>query len=327
LAEAWLGAWKTVDAAHLNPFAPLHLLDYVHDFSGCSGQLAAEYADSIKTGFPYYAHLYEIRDSPAQPLSPTQRDQQATQALNGGSLAMFLFATGSGRYNPGAYFQTNRGWSPSTLAANYNQTPVIIGASCLANGVDATYLQYGAPSSKQMLLSYGRGASAFVGPTRGTSQVANYHIIQAIKQVWLSRPGLPLGRVMAVALNQVARQFPSDAEICREYVLLGDPQIVLPQPAFPVVGATGNLSGQVQLRAWPNPVRGALSVSFTVPHFGPVSVRAYDVAGRLTATIVEKVYPVGQYRVTWPTEKVRGVQFLELRVGSTVRHLKVVTVP
>jgi hypothetical protein len=58
---------------------------------------------------------------------------------------------------------------------------------------------------------------------------------------------------------------------------------------------------------YPNPSRATASISFELDHADPVSVRVYDVAGRLVRTLVRGELPAGPHTVTWDGRDDRGM--------------------
>jgi hypothetical protein len=64
----------------------------------------------------------------------------------------------------------------------------------------------------------------------------------------------------------------------------------------PPPGASGAV---LALRALPNPARDALVLEFALPHAASVTLRMFDVAGRLVGTPVSGAYAAGTHRVRW----------------------------
>jgi len=52
-------------------------------------------------------------------------------------------------------------------------------------------------------------------------------------------------------------------------------------------------------RCWPNPFNPVTTIAFTLKAKGPVSLRIYDVSGRLVRTLVDDVCEAGRYEITW----------------------------
>jgi hypothetical protein len=52
-------------------------------------------------------------------------------------------------------------------------------------------------------------------------------------------------------------------------------------------------------RAFPNPTATGSTIAFAVPRTSQVSVKVFDVAGRLVSTLADQQYNPGHYEVTW----------------------------
>jgi hypothetical protein len=63
----------------------------------------------------------------------------------------------------------------------------------------------------------------------------------------------------------------------------------------------------------PNPFNPTTKIAFSVPHESPVSIRVYDVTGRLVSTLVDGVVEAGSHEVVW-----RGTNEAGVDVGSGV---------
>lgn len=75
-------------------------------------------------------------------------------------------------------------------------------------------------------------------------------------------------------------------------------------------------------RHYPNPFNPSVTVSFTMPRGGHLSVKVFDIRGRLVRTLADGVYESGPGRVTWDGRTGRGemaaagVYFYEARTGE-----------
>jgi hypothetical protein len=82
-----------------------------------------------------------------------------------------------------------------------------------------------------------------------------------------------------------------------------------PQPAFIPSGLT--------LTTSPNPFNPSTVASYTLPFASHVSLKIYDTAGRLVATLVEGWHDVGEHRVTFNGSKLAsGVYLARLEAMS-----------
>ncbi len=89
-------------------------------------------------------------------------------------------------------------------------------------------------------------------------------------------------------------------------------------PATTAVGPAG--PGRIALSPpWPNPGSGQVSVAFSLASPAPVTLRIYDIGGRLVRTLVDGVQPSGPSTVSWNGRTDReaiaepGLYFFELR--------------
>ncbi|MCA9754003.1 MAG: T9SS type A sorting domain-containing protein, partial [Gemmatimonadetes bacterium] len=56
----------------------------------------------------------------------------------------------------------------------------------------------------------------------------------------------------------------------------------------------------------PNPFSGSTAIRFALPEKAPVSLRVYDVSGRLVRTLVNAPLDAGRHAVTWDGRDDRG---------------------
>jgi len=83
---------------------------------------------------------------------------------------------------------------------------------------------------------------------------------------------------------------------------------------------------------YPNPTRGAATLSFSLDEQAPISLAVYDVIGRKVATLVEDTRTAGVHEITWNGQSDNGVSLssgvylVRLQLGSRVmtRHLALV---
>jgi hypothetical protein len=81
---------------------------------------------------------------------------------------------------------------------------------------------------------------------------------------------------------------------------------------------------------WPNPFNPSTSITFGLSERGRVSLRVYDAAGRLVATLIEGTRPAGNYTVEWNGRSgdgvaaASGVYFYKLRAGTFEQTRKMV---
>ena len=71
---------------------------------------------------------------------------------------------------------------------------------------------------------------------------------------------------------------------------------------------------------YPNPFNPSTTIRFSIPGRGPVTVRIYDLLGRMVETLVDEVREAGTYEVTWhPAKSPSGVYLCRLSAsGSSI---------
>jgi len=88
---------------------------------------------------------------------------------------------------------------------------------------------------------------------------------------------------------------------------------------------------QVTLHSAPNPFRagGSTTIGFHLPAASPVSLKIYDVAGRLVRTLRDERMEPGRHTVAWDgldddrRQAAAGVYFARLRVDGAQRTRRV----
>ena len=92
-----------------------------------------------------------------------------------------------------------------------------------------------------------------------------------------------------------------------------------------VAGESGP-GAALSLRVWPNPARGAATVSVTLPSAGDLSVTVYDVLGREVARLADGPAPGGEHAFGIGAELPSGTYLVRVTHGETVsvRTLSVV---
>jgi hypothetical protein len=94
-----------------------------------------------------------------------------------------------------------------------------------------------------------------------------------------------------------------------------------------VTGTDGELPTVYDLRfRSANPARGAARFELALPVKSDVSVRVYDVRGRLVALLADGQMPEGRHLLSWGGEGRPGVYFVQAQAGEFSRNLRFVVV-
>jgi flagellar hook assembly protein FlgD len=81
---------------------------------------------------------------------------------------------------------------------------------------------------------------------------------------------------------------------------------------------------------WPNPARTSLSISYALPRASHVTVKLYDIAGKLQRTLKSEQQKPGLYRLTWDRRDQKGrtvaagIYFCQVESGKERQQKKVV---
>src|SRR5262249_59586139 len=106
---------------------------------------------------------------------------------------------------------------------------------------------------------------------------------------------------------------------------------IMKQALAAVPAASGR--GFSILEVSPRPSRGAVELSYSLPHAGRVKVAIYDAAGRRIATVADGEEPAGTRRTRWDgrasaRSPIRaGVYFAVVDFGGDRRTARVVLAP
>ncbi len=83
--------------------------------------------------------------------------------------------------------------------------------------------------------------------------------------------------------------------------------------------ANSNASASFELTIYPHPFHSAVTVAYYLPQPQVVTLRVYDVLGRVVATLVERAYQVGSQRLVWtPSGLSPGPYVLRLQTSGNV---------
>ncbi|HLB00679.1 MAG TPA: T9SS type A sorting domain-containing protein, partial [Bacteroidota bacterium] len=99
-----------------------------------------------------------------------------------------------------------------------------------------------------------------------------------------------------------------------------------PPPPVLSDGITGEKPREYRLNQnSPNPFNPTTTLSYTLPSKVHVTLRVYDLLGRVMTTLVDKVEEGGEHRVRWDADGIpSGIYFYRLVAGDYTRTLKMV---
>ena len=91
---------------------------------------------------------------------------------------------------------------------------------------------------------------------------------------------------------------------------------------------TGSHLEAISLRQnYPNPFNSSTRIEFDVPKLMKVNITVYDILGRETAVLADKLYTPGTHSIDWnASDYSSGIYFLRMRTDNYVRSRKVVLV-
>jgi hypothetical protein len=81
---------------------------------------------------------------------------------------------------------------------------------------------------------------------------------------------------------------------------------------------------RLMLAVSPNPARGSVALSFSLPTTGHVRLTLLDVSGREIARPVDREFDPGAHQVAWPTAAAPGIYFARLQSHAGVRTTRFV---
>ncbi|HPS64499.1 MAG TPA: aryl-sulfate sulfotransferase [Ignavibacteria bacterium] len=93
----------------------------------------------------------------------------------------------------------------------------------------------------------------------------------------------------------------------------------------PVINPTEIAKSYALYQNYPNPFNPVTTIKFQIPDNGNVSLRIFDITGRMVDEIASGFYPKGIYEVNWNAEKFSsGIYFYMLRAGNVMLTQKMI---
>jgi len=80
---------------------------------------------------------------------------------------------------------------------------------------------------------------------------------------------------------------------------------------------------EASLQVYPNPVAGSTTISFSVEQSQKISLRIFDMNGRLVTTLADASFEEGEYEVIWNAADVNaGIYFLQVQTEENSETIK-----
>ena len=74
----------------------------------------------------------------------------------------------------------------------------------------------------------------------------------------------------------------------------------------------------------PNPVSGSSVIYFFIEQSQKVSLKIFDISGRLVVNLADKIFEAGENKITWNAINVNaGIYFLQVQAGDITRTKKI----
>jgi hypothetical protein len=298
--------------------APYAASFYVYDIdyteSSGDGTLAAAVADAAAAEIPSGVTIYRINRSQFHDTGTWRATALANWNSN---LPDVVFGAGSGS---NLYEPVKLGLPEFAPAAMTSfALPLFVGASCGAAdfaSAENPAPNLGTPLSERLLTAFDtgpRGAIAWVGPTAGTWQSGNEAIARYVAQTLFANLNRPMAESWLVAIRgAILENTGINAYIvdtARSYVFLGDPL----SPLKHIRDATTNIAEPFGQRPYlgliqntPNPFNPSTRIPFSTTRSGHVSLKIYDIQGRLVRTLLDTTLPGGLHQVDWRGDDDQG---------------------
>jgi len=312
--------------------------DVDHDGLG-DGAYANDVASSVEAVLPSGQeafHLYES-DCPID----ADRNIAAVDLWNSERPELFVIISSySNRSWPGNFFdQTllSGSFHMGMIENDTGHTPLVIAGSC--DGCDYARTEdpdFGTPIAEKFLLEEDKGAIAWIGPTVGSWQKGNRIIVQYIVEEIYSDLSRPMAASWLAAMQRVFTDYQNQRDVIRTamaYTFLGDPLSRFSHELDTITEASSESQHLHRLaleQNIPNPFNPSTSISFTLPTKEKVSIKVYDVTGKLVKTLVDDVLPAGRRVVNWRGRNdmgctvVSGIYFCRMNTHEGSRTIKMV---
>ena len=221
---------------------------------------------------------------------------------------VFVYSNGSNEYSVGGFID-RESWSPALLEAGVE--PVVVAASCMTSDFARTYsVNLGCQTALGIFGDAERGAAFWIGPTSATWQEGNTVFVDKFSKAVAAGDSVGLGEIFTTAQLEILQENTTDgfvAEVARIYTFWGD-------PLSPFRAGVEGLSSvpleseglRLRIVATPNPFNPNIEVRFVVTPGSRVTVKVYDLAGRLQRVLFEGIILDEAARCNWDGRDTNG---------------------
>jgi hypothetical protein len=173
----------------------------------------------------------------------------------------------------------------------------------------------GTPHTARVVLSTAGSPAPFTGFTNGVQYVATDLYNNNVTQQVVFTAGVDTLNVALSAYGSAVFVIDNVSHT-----------LVLPPLTGIAVGETGTVPADFALdQNYPNPFNPATTITYRLRSSGQVTLKVYDVLGRVVATLVNASQPAGSYTQTFDAGRLSsGVYFYRLQAGSFVNTKKMV---
>jgi hypothetical protein len=90
------------------------------------------------------------------------------------------------------------------------------------------------------------------------------------------------------------------------------------------IGQNESVMGiEASLQVYPNPVAGSTTISFSLEQTQKISLRIFDMSGRLVTTLADASFEAGDHEIVWDATDVNdGIYFLQVRSEENLEVVK-----
>ena len=304
------------------------------DLEGNSGAITRMYADSLMNCQSLRRFTKTAIYDSDIPYGYYNREDTAVAAINEGAGLIFGMGTVSNRTCFVDFMSGYFGFRVNEKLTDNGKCGVYFGLCCGLGDYDRPVdPDCGPDLCSQFLFSSGnRGATFWIAPSSNTRYQSNYLLGKALVDQLFQLGARTTAEAGLLALRKVMLEHPEFSEVWESQNFFGSPfhvlhgmKVIVPTSVDRMPKYPFELS-----QNYPNPFNPITTIRYSVPKSGHVSVRVYDVNGRLVKVLYEGYRKAGSYSITWNgrngkgRELASGVYFCQLRQGDKVQNKKLV---